>query len=124
MRNFAHPIAAVLLLAWPAAAAETSPVVISPVLDATTTVSGQPIKLQGATSEVVVTRYAIMPGAELPVHKHPFPRYGYVLSGTLSPHERRDGCDTEVFAPGAFIVEAVGQWHRPGTRGRKRSSCW
>ena len=34
-------------------------------------------------AQVVVSSYEIAPGAVLPVHKHPFPRYAYVQAGHL-----------------------------------------
>ncbi|TIO40868.1 MAG: cupin, partial [Mesorhizobium sp.] len=55
-----------------------TPVVVTPLASKTTTASGQPIKLPQKNVEVQVSAYQIAPGATLPVHKHPFPRYAYV----------------------------------------------
>jgi quercetin dioxygenase-like cupin family protein len=85
-------------------------VTVTPVMSTTTTWSGQPIVLPQGDAQVVVTMYDILPGVVLPVHKHPYPRYGYVLSGTLRVTNVDTG-QSDTFTPGAFIVETVGQWH-------------
>lgn len=99
-----------MLLAAPLHA-ESQQVVVKPVLSTTVTSSGQPIVLPQKDAEVVVSTYEIAPGATLPEHKHPFPRYGYVLSGSLRVINDDTG-KTEDFKTGDFILEAVGQWHR------------
>lgn len=86
------------------------PVVVRPVASATATSSGQPIVLPQKDAQVVVSSYEIAPGAVLPVHKHPFPRYAYVQAGSLRVTNNDTG-KSEDFKPGDFIVEAVGQWH-------------
>jgi len=91
--------------------AESQQVVVKPVLSTTVTSSGQPIVLPQKDAQVVVSTYEIAPGAALPEHKHPFPRYGYVLAGSLRVINDDTG-KTEDFKTGDFILEAVGQWHR------------
>lgn len=103
-------IASGLMLAAAPLHAE-SQVVVKPVLSTTVTSSGQPIVLPQKDAQVVVSTYEIAPGATLPEHKHPFPRYGYVLAGSLRVINDDTG-KTEDFKTGDFILEAVGQWHR------------
>jgi quercetin dioxygenase-like cupin family protein len=98
-----------MLLAAPLHA--ESQVVVKPVLSTTVTSSGQPIVLPQKDAQVVVSTYEIAAGAALPEHKHPFPRYGYVLAGTLRVINDDTG-KTEDYKTGDFILEAVGQWHR------------
>jgi len=88
----------------------TKPVVVRPVMSATTTSSGQPIVLPQKDAQVIVSTYDIAPGAVLPVHKHPFPRYAFVQAGNLRVTNNDTG-KSEDFKPGDFIIEAVGQWH-------------
>lgn len=88
----------------------TKPVVVRPVMSATTTSSGQPIVLPQKDAQVIVSTYEIAPGAVLPVHKHPFPRYAFVQAGNLRVTNNDTG-KSEDFKPGDFIIEAVGQWH-------------
>jgi quercetin dioxygenase-like cupin family protein len=94
----------------PAQTERAKPVIVRPVMSAVTTSSGQPIVLPQKDAQVVVSTYEIAPGAVLPVHKHPFPRYAYVQAGSLRVTNNDTG-KSEDFKPGDFIVEAVGQWH-------------
>jgi quercetin dioxygenase-like cupin family protein len=80
------------------------------IFSATTTNSGQPILLPKSNVEVVAWMYDIPSGAKLPVHKHPFQRYAYVLSGTLQVTDVENGRTFE-YKPGDFIVEMVDGWH-------------
>jgi quercetin dioxygenase-like cupin family protein len=98
------------------AADPAPPTVTTKVLTTTTTSSGQPIALPRSDVEVIVTTLEIQPHANLPRHLHPYPRYGYVLEGTLKITNDQAGT-TQVFNAGDFIVEAIGQWHRAETIG-------
>jgi quercetin dioxygenase-like cupin family protein len=74
------------------------------------TVTGQPILLPKDGPEVTVTMYDVPPRTRMPAHRHPHPRYGYVLSG----HLRVTNFDAETvgnFSEGDFVVEARMQWH-------------
>jgi quercetin dioxygenase-like cupin family protein len=101
---------------FPLHAQEKSPVVVKQVTSATLTSSGQPIRLPQGNAQVVVSIYDIAVGAVLPEHMHPFPRYGYVLAGTLRVTNTDTGEDRE-YKSGDFILEAVGQWHKATTVG-------
>ena len=103
-------LAAALLTLGHPAFAETPQVVVTPVFSTTTTASGQPIVLPQANAQVIVSTYDIAPGARLPVHKHPSPRYAYVLSGTLRVTEQASG-KTFDYQTGQFIVEVLNAWH-------------
>ena len=90
--------------------ADAEPVTVTPVLTTTQTAAGQPIPLPEGTPQVTVSRFEIAPGARLPVHRHPFPRMAYVLSGHLVVTNEETGQDTG-YAAGEFVVEMVGAWH-------------
>lgn len=113
--NRASLCAALILLGATAHASETDraaiPVLVTPVLTAAVTASGQPIVLPSDDARVVVSTYEIAPEATLPEHKHPFPRYGYVLAGTLRITNTETG-HSDVHRTGDFIIEAIGQWHQ------------
>ncbi|GGC64397.1 cupin domain-containing protein [Chelatococcus reniformis] len=83
---------------------------VAPVFRSDRTAADQPIRLPGGDVEVVVSRYTIPPGAKLPVHKHPHPRYAYVEAGTLRVSSA-DGARSTLYRPGDFIVEMVDTWH-------------
>ncbi|CAH1673415.1 Quercetin dioxygenase-like cupin family protein [Chelatococcus asaccharovorans] len=86
-------------------------VLVTPLLSTTTTASGQPITLPRGNAEVIVSTFDIAPGATLPVHKHPFPRYAYVLAGDLRVTNTETN-KSDDYKTGDFIVEMIGQWHR------------
>ena len=109
-------LAVIVLLATPAHAAEDRAIVATPVLTTTVTATGQPIVLPRVSPEVRVVTLDIAPGAVLPEHKHPYPRYGYVLAGTLRVTNTDTGTSM-VYGVGDFIIEAVGQWHRGASVG-------
>jgi quercetin dioxygenase-like cupin family protein len=87
---------------------QTSGVTVTRLLSTTTTASGQPIEVP-VRPEVVVSLYELALGATLPVHKHPYPRYAYILSGTLEVTVL--GGKTYRYKAGDFMAEVVNQWH-------------
>ncbi|MCX7302906.1 MAG: cupin domain-containing protein [Hyphomicrobiales bacterium] len=87
-----------------------NPVVVTPVRSTTVTSTGQPITLPQKNVEVAASIYDIAPGTRLPVHKHPFPRYAYVLAGTLQVTNVDTG-QSDTFKTGDFIVEMIDEWH-------------
>jgi len=97
-----------LALPTPLRADQMPAVTITPLVSTTTTAGGQPIDVP-AHPEVVVSRYEIAPNASLPMHEHPYPRYAYVLSGTLEITVL--GGKTYRYKAGDFIAEVIGQWH-------------
>ncbi len=104
------------LLQSPAARALDStnagaPVVVTPLASTTVTANGQPITLPQKNVQVLVSTYDIPGGATLPVHKHPFPRYAYVLAGTLQVTNSDTG-KSNTYKTGDFIVEMIGEWHQ------------
>ncbi|TGT42373.1 cupin domain-containing protein [Mesorhizobium sp. M8A.F.Ca.ET.165.01.1.1] len=88
-----------------------TPVVVTPLASRTTTASGQPITLPQKNVQVLVSTYDIAPGATLPVHRHPFPRYAYVQAGKLKVTNVETG-NSNTYKTGDFIVEMIGQWHQ------------
>ena len=88
-----------------------APVVVTPVKTTAVTSTGQPIVLPLRNVEVTASIFDIAPGATLPVHKHPFPRYAYVLAGTIKVTNADTG-KSDTFKTGDFIVEMIDQWHQ------------
>lgn len=100
----------VALLISSAQAQDKKDVAVTPLMSTTVTSSGQPIILPQKNAQIIASIYDVMPGATLPVHKHPYPRYAYVLSGSLCVTNRETG-RSDTYKTGDFIVESVGQWH-------------
>lgn len=106
--------------AIPAAALDSggtaAKVIVKPLVSTMTTAAGQPIALPQGDVEVVVSSYEIPVGATLPVHRHPFPRYAYVLAGVLEVSSVETGKNS-TYKAGDFVVEMVGKWHQATNRG-------
>lgn len=97
----------------PAAPAKT---VVKKLFSGSETALGQKLALPSGNAEVTVLSYEIPPGAKLPVHKHPHPRYAYVLTGRLKVSTGDDSKSFE-YGPGDFIVEMLDAWHYGETLG-------
>ena len=106
------------LLAWTfqAVADDAKPVTVTPILGATTTASGQPISFPQGDLSFTASSYDIGAGAALPEHKHPYPRYAYVVAGTLAVTNTVTGA-TVTYKVGDVIIEAVDQWHKANNIG-------
>lgn len=116
MKRLPFVVVGLTLCMSPLHAQETAPVVVKQVMSATINSAGQPIHLPQGDAQVLVSTYDIAAGAVLPEHKHPFPRFGYVLAGTLRITNIETG-ETRDYKPGDFILESVGQWHKATTVG-------
>lgn len=101
-----------VLLATPHALADAQPVTVKTIVRTTETASGQPIKVP-EHPELIVSTYEIAPHQTLPLHKHPYARYGYVLSGEITVDVRDGG--SHHYVAGDVIVEVIDQWHSGST---------
>jgi quercetin dioxygenase-like cupin family protein len=104
-------ITAVLLMLAAPLSAQAEGVKVEPLSKTDVTSSGQPIELPRGHVTVITSTYEVPPGAKLPVHKHNYPRYGYMMSGQLRITNIATGKST-TFNPGDFIIESLGQWHK------------
>jgi len=81
------------------------------IVRTTLTTSGKPIVMPEGQIETVVTKYRIGPRAVLPLHKHVYPRFGFVLSGAIAVGQPAGRGIFRVFKAGDFIVEDTETWH-------------
>lgn len=88
---------------------------VTPVAKLTKTATGQPLRLPSGEAQVCACTYDIPPGVKLPVHKHPYPRFAYVMAGDLRV-VLADGRRFE-YRTGDFIAEVVDEWHYGETLG-------
>jgi quercetin dioxygenase-like cupin family protein len=102
----------------PLQAQEQKDVAVTTLLSTTRTSSGQPIGLPPKNAKIVASVYDVASGAALPVHNHPYPRYGYVLAGLLRVTNIDTG-ETNTYKPGSFFLEPIGQWHIGASIGRE-----
>lgn len=114
-------LTAMVLLVTQPALAQDAPVVVKPVVVDTIfsggqTAAGQPIVLPQGPVQVAFSTYAIAAGAKLPVHRHPFPRYAYVLDGEITVTDVENGAQT-TYKKGEVILEMIDRWHFGENRG-------
>ena len=84
----ALPLALVLVaVATAPVLAESRPVTVETIARTAKTASGKPIAVP-EHPEVVVSTYEIAAHQRLPLHKHPYARYAYVLDGSLTVEVR------------------------------------
>jgi quercetin dioxygenase-like cupin family protein len=93
-------------------------VTIKQLLSTTTTAAGQKIVLPRKDAELVASIFEIPPGAHLPEHEHPYPRYGYILSGSLRVTDTETG-QSKTYRSGDFVLESVGRWHTGANAGEE-----
>ena len=91
-------------------AAPGSGAVVTLLARSATTVTGQNLAAPGTPFEAVISRSQLPPGGALPMHRHPWPRYAYVMSGRLRVAYEESGLVRE-FGPGEAVIEAIDQWH-------------
>ncbi len=92
-----------------AADAPLPPPAVTPVVRTNTTITGQRIVVP-AKPDVIVATAVFAPGAGLPVHKHPYPHYVYVMEGTLTLVNVETRKSQEIVA-GSFVAEPLNTWH-------------
>src|ERR1700722_18136127 len=71
--------------------------------------------------ELTMLKLTIAAHSQLPWHTHPFPNAAYVLSGTLTVHDKISG-KTKVFHQGEAFAESVNDIHR-GETGDETAVC-
>ncbi len=96
--------------AYPRADGKHGGVIVTPLLNTLTTASGQPIILPKGRARLIVSTYEIAPGVKLPVHRHLYPRYAYVLDGQLRVTEVKTHRKFD-YKKDEFAVEMVGPEH-------------
>jgi quercetin dioxygenase-like cupin family protein len=113
--RYAFVLAISIALAAGGLRADASQQIVSrTILDTATTSTGEPIALPQGPVHVLTTIVDLAPGTSYPYHRHPYPRYAYVLSGTLGVQDERGV--TRHYGPGTMFVETHG-WHRPSIQG-------
>jgi quercetin dioxygenase-like cupin family protein len=85
------------------------------LLQADSSWNGQPYtQYPKGRPQLTMLKLTIAPHTNLPWHTHPFPNAGYVLSGTLTVHDKISG-KTKVFHQGEAFAETVNDIHRGET---------
>ncbi|WP_136658135.1 cupin domain-containing protein [Nitratireductor sp. XY-223] len=83
---------------------------VVPLLNDTTTVLDQPLAYpQDGDAKIQSAIVTMLPGEETGVHSHPYPTYGYILSGELTV--TYPGGVRKVYKQGEAVMEAVNTLH-------------
>lgn len=102
-------LAAALLAGASPAAAQPAPVT-TPLKSLDATSAGQPVVMPQGPLRVTVSETTIPAHGALPAHKHPYPRYVYVLAGRVRVTNLVSGQILELKA-GDMTIDPVDQWH-------------
>jgi len=105
----------VAIATLPAGSATAPQMTANVILNTTTTGTGQPIELPGGKVRVIGLIVEIPPGYAPGYHRHPYPRYAYVLAGHLGVQDEHGA--TRTYGPGQLFVETLNGWHRPRVEG-------
>jgi quercetin dioxygenase-like cupin family protein len=82
---------------------------LTPVLETTTTLTGQTIRFPQGDNQIVAVLAEVEPGGQVGRHMHPVPLFVYMLEGTLSIE--MDGHGVHTFSAGQGFAEVVNTWH-------------
>ena len=94
---------------YAASAADAPKITVEKIIETDKTVIGQPIVMPKDPT-LVVTVATFPPGSRLPVHKHPYPHYGYMLEGELTVVNVETGKSSTI-KKDDFLVEMNDTWH-------------
>jgi quercetin dioxygenase-like cupin family protein len=92
------------------------PAITTPLKSLDATSAGQPIVMPSGPLRVTVSQTVISPLSGLPPHKHPYPRYVYVLEGQLRVTNLVTGQVLELKA-GDMTIDPIDQWHEARVTG-------
>ncbi|HEV2531018.1 cupin domain-containing protein [Phenylobacterium sp.] len=104
-------LALLAALVTASAAAAQPAAVTTPLKSLDATSAGQPIVMPAGPLRVTVSETLIPAHGALPVHKHPYPRYVYVLAGRVRVTNLVTGQAAELKA-GDMTIDPIDQWHR------------
>jgi quercetin dioxygenase-like cupin family protein len=90
---------------------------LTPVLEATTTITGQPIRFPQGDNQFTAVIAEVAPGGQVGRHMHPMPLFVYMLEGTLSIE--MEGHGTHTFSAGQRFAEVTNTWHNGRNLGDK-----
>jgi quercetin dioxygenase-like cupin family protein len=82
---------------------------LTPILETTTTFSGQPIRFPQGDNQLAAVIAEVAPGGQVGKHMHPVPLFVYILEGTLTIE--MEGHGTHAFSAGQGLAEVVNTWH-------------
>jgi quercetin dioxygenase-like cupin family protein len=100
---------AVAKQATPAVPVEPVGLTLTPILETTTTITGQSIRFPQGDNQFTAVLAEVAPGGQVGRHMHPVPLFVYILEGTLSIE--MEGHETHTFSAGEGFAEVTNTWH-------------
>ena len=82
---------------------------ITPLVETTTTITGQPIRFPHGDNQLVAVVAEVAPGGQVGRHMHPVPLFVYMLEGRLDIEV--EGHGTHTFSAGEGFAEVINTWH-------------
>jgi quercetin dioxygenase-like cupin family protein len=82
---------------------------LTPVLEAASTITGQPIRFPQGDNQFTAVVAEVAAGGQVGRHMHPVPLFVYMLEGTLSIE--MEGHGTHTFSSGQGFAEVTNTWH-------------
>lgn len=82
---------------------------LTPILETSTTITGQVIRFPQGDNQFSAVLAEVAPGGQVGRHMHPVPLFVYMLEGTLSIE--MDGHGTHTFSAGQGFAEVTNSWH-------------
>jgi len=101
------------LLAATLSASTNDKIVVTTLLKTTATAAGQSIVFPASYAEVTAMIVDLPAAADTGWHVHPFPRYAYVMDGSITVESDRGARQT--YRAGDFVVEQTGIFHHGTT---------
>jgi quercetin dioxygenase-like cupin family protein len=106
-------LALCFLFAATLSASTQEKIVATTILRSTVTAAGQPIVFPSGKTEVAALMVDLPAGADTGWHKHPWPRYAYVMSGAVTVEN--EAGERKTYKAGEFVVEQINLFHRGTT---------
>ena len=102
-----------VLLVAPVSSGAQEKIAANTLFQSTVTAAGQPIVFPKSHSEVTALMVDIPAGTDTGWHKHPWPRYAYVVSGVITVEN--DAGQAKTYRAGEFFVEQINIYHHGTT---------
>jgi quercetin dioxygenase-like cupin family protein len=106
-------LALCLLFAATISASTQEKITATKLFQSTVTAAGQPIVFPASNAEVTALMVDIPAGADTGWHRHPWPRYAYVVSGAVTVEN--EAGQRQTYRAGEFVVEQINIFHRGTT---------
>lgn len=88
---------------------------VTPVLDSSQTIIGQPLAYPAGTAEITASVITVPPGGQTGWHLHAVPLFGYILEGALTVDYGDKG--THTYNTGDGLLEAMNWPHNGMNKG-------